>query len=49
MKLISFQSKALVVCSVTTALCIDKLNVFSENIAKKTKEYLNSTEQITRC
>ena len=39
MKPISFQSKALVVCSVTTALFIDfylkKLNVFSQQVCKK--------------
>ena len=49
MKPINFQSKALVVCSVTTALFIDfylkKLNVFSQHIGKKTNEYLNSTEK----
>ena len=52
MKPISFQSKASVVCSVTTAVFIDfslkKLNVFSQHIGKKkTNKYLNSTEQIT--
>ena len=51
MKPISFQSKASVVCSVTTAIfidfCLKKLNVFCRLIGKKT-EYLNSTEQITR-
>ena len=50
MKPISFQSKTSVVCSVTTALVIDfcpkKLNVFSQNIGKKTNEYLNTAEQI---
>ena len=50
MKPISFQSKASVVCSVTTAVfidfCLKKLNVFSQHIGKKTNEYLNSTEQI---
>ena len=49
---ISFQSKASVVCSVTTAVfidfCLKKLNVFSQHIGKKTNEYLNSTEQIPR-
>ena len=39
MKPISFQSKASVVCSVTTALlidfCLKKLNVFSQHIDKK--------------
>ena len=39
MKPISFQSKALVVCSVTAAVFIDfcpkKLNVFSQHIGKK--------------
>ena len=52
MKPISFQSKVSVVCSVTTAMfinyCLKKLNVLSQHIGKKTKEYLNSTEQITR-
>ena len=52
MKPISFQSKASVVCSVTEALfidfCLKKLNVFSQHIGKKTNEYLNSAEQITR-
>ena len=39
MKPISFQSKASVVCSVTTTVfidfCLKKLNVFSQNIGKK--------------
>ena len=53
MKPISFQSKALVVCSVTEAVfidfCLKKLNVFFQHIGKKkTNEYLNSTEQIPR-
>ena len=52
MKPISFQSKASVVCSVTAALfigfCLMKVNVFSQHIGKKTNEYLNSAEQITR-
>ena len=52
MKLISFHSKASVVCSVTTAVfidsCLKKLNVFSQHIGKNTNEYLNSAEQITR-
>ena len=52
MKPISFQSKASVVCSVTTAVFIDfcmrKLNVFSQHIGQKTNKYLNSTEQIPR-
>ena len=52
MKPISFQSKASVVCSVTTAIFIDfylkKLNVFSQHIGQKTNEYLNSAEQIPR-
>ena len=52
MKPISFQSKALVVCSVTAAVfidfCLKKLNVFSQHIGQKTNEYLNSTEQIPR-
>ena len=51
-KPISFQSKVSVVCSVTTAalidFCLTKLNVFSQQIGKKTNEYLNSSEQITR-
>ena len=50
MKPISFQSKASVVCSVTAAIfidfCLNKLNVFSQHIGKKTNEYLNSAEQI---
>ena len=50
MKPISFQSKASVVCLVTTAIfidfCLKTLNVFSQNIGKKTNEYLNSAEQI---
>ena len=52
MKPISFQSKASVVYSVTTAVfsdfCMKKLNVFSQHTGKKINEYLNSTEQITR-
>ena len=52
MKPISFQSKASVVCSVTTAIfidfCLKKLNVFSQHIGKKTNEYLKSTEKIHR-
>ena len=52
MKPISFQSKALVVCSVTAAIfidfCLKKLNVFSQHIGQKTNEYLNSAEQIPR-
>ena len=52
MKPISFQSKASVVCSVTAAIfigfCLKKVNVFSQHIGKKTNEYLNSAEQITR-
>ena len=52
MKPISFQSKASVVCSVTTAIfidfCLKKLIVFSQHIGKKTNEYLNSAEQIPR-
>ena len=52
MKPISFQSKASVVCSVTAAIfigfCLKKVNVFSQHIDKKTNEYLNSAEQITR-
>ena len=52
MKPMNFQSKASVVCSVTKALfidfCLKKLNVFSQNIGKKTNEYLDSTEKITR-
>ena len=49
MKPIDFQSKASVVCSVTTALFIDfglkKLNLFSQHIGTKTNEYLDSTEK----
>ena len=49
MKPISFQSKASVVCSVTTAVlidfCLKKLNVFSQHIGPKTNEYLNSAEK----
>ena len=52
MKPISFQSMASVVCSVTAAIfigfCLKKVNVFSQHIGKKTNEYLNSAEQITR-
>ena len=52
MKPISFQSKASVVCSVTTAIfidfCLKNLNVFSQHIGRKTNENLNSTEQIHR-
>ena len=52
MKPISFQSKASVVCLVTAAInidcCLEKLNVFSQHIGKKTNEYLNFTEQIHR-
>ena len=52
MKPINFQSKASVVSSVTAAIfidfCLKKLNVFSQQIGKKTNEYLNSTEQIPR-
>ena len=52
MKPISFQSKASVVCSVTTAIfidfCLKKLNVFSHHIGEKTNEHLNSAEQIPR-
>ena len=52
MKPISFQSKASVVCSVTAAIfigfCLMKVNVFSQHIGKKTNEYMNSAEQITR-
>ena len=48
MKPICFQSKAAVVCSVTTAefidFCLKKLNVFS--IGQKANEYLNTVEQI---
>ena len=52
MKPISFQSKASVACSVTTAVfidfCLKKLNVFSQHIGKKTNWYLNSAEHILR-
>ena len=53
MKPISFQSKALVVCSVTAAIsigfCLKKLNVFSQHIGKKKpNEIMNSSEQIPR-
>ena len=52
MKPINFQSKASVVCSVTTALfinfCLKKLDVFSQHIGTKTNAYLDSTEKITR-
>ena len=51
MKPISFQSKASVVCSVTTAVfidfCLRKADVFPQHIGKK-NEYLNSTELIYR-
>ena len=47
MKPTSFQSKASV-CSVTTVVfidfCLKKLNVFSQNIATKSNEYLNSAD-----
>ena len=50
MKPIIFQTKASVVCSVTTAIfidfCLKKLNVFSQHIGKKTNKYLNSEVQI---
>ena len=52
MKPISFQSKASVVCSVTTAIFIDfcpkKLKAYSQHIGKKTNEYMNAAEQIPR-
>ena len=52
MKPISFQSKASVVCWVTTAIsidfCLKKLNMSSQHIGKKANEYLNSAEQIPR-
>ena len=52
MKPISLQSKASVVCSVTTDIlidfCLKKLNVFPQHIGQKTNEYLNSPEQIPR-
>ena len=52
MKPISFQSKVSVVCLVTAAVfidfCLKKVNVFSQQIGKKTYEYLNSAEQIPR-
>ena len=52
MKPISFQSKASVVCSVTTVIfidfCLKKLNVFSQHVGQKTNEYLNFAEQIPR-
>ena len=52
MKPISFQSKASVVCSVTTDVFIDfflkKLNVLYRHIDQKANEYLNAAEQITR-
>ena len=52
MKPIKFQSKDSVVCSVTATIfigfCLKKENVFSQHIGKKTNEYLNSAEQITR-
>ena len=52
MKPINFQSKASVVCPVTTVLfidiCLKKLNAFSKHIGTKTNEYLDSTEKITR-
>ena len=52
MKQISFQSKAWVVCPVTAIIfidyCLKKLNEFSQHIGKKTNEYMNSAEQITR-
>ena len=52
MKPISFQSKASVVFPVPAVTfidyCLKKLNVFSQHIGKKTNEYLNAAEQITR-
>ena len=49
MKPINFQSKASLVCSVTTALfndfCLKQLNVFSQHIGTKTNEYLDYTEK----
>ena len=52
MKPIRIQSKASVVCWVTTAIfidfCLKKLDVFSQHIGKKTNEYLYSAEQISR-
>ena len=45
MKPISFQSKASVVCSVTTAIfigfCMKKLNVFSQHIGKKKNKWIS--------
>ena len=52
MKPISFQSKASLVCSVTTAVfidfCLKKLNVFSQHIGQKINEYQISPEKIHR-
>ena len=52
MKPIRFQSKASVVCSATAAIfidfCLNKLNVLSQHIGKKTNEYLSSAENIPR-
>ena len=55
MKPISFQSKALVVCSVTAAIfidfCLRKLNVFSQHIGKKTwiSEFRRTNPQELKC
>ena len=56
MKAIIFQSKALVVCSVTAAVfidfCLNKLNVFSQHIGKKTKwisEFHRTNPQELKC
>ena len=45
MKPISFQPKASVICSVTTAMFFKKLNVIFQHIGHITKEYLNSAEK----
>ena len=49
MKPISFQSKASIVCAVTTAIlidfCLEKLNVFSQHIGQKANKYLNSEDR----
>ena len=56
MKLISFQSKTSVVCSVTAAIfvvfCLKKLNVFSQHMGKKTKwisEFCRTSHQELKC
>ena len=55
MKPIIFQSKASVVCSITTAIfidfCLKKLNVFSQHIGKNTwiSEFHRTNTQVLKC